>query len=64
MRSGSSKHSSGIDVDVPKNTFNIKPFKKIDESKSRVSIRKEEVKKKFTSTTPQRMLKRFSKLTS
>ena len=45
MRSDSSKHSSGRDVDVPKNTFNIKPLKKIEESKSEVSNSEEEMKK-------------------
>ena len=42
MRSDSSKHNS--DIDIPKNTFKIKPLKKIEQSKSEVSIREEEVK--------------------
>ena len=37
MKSDPSKHSSDMDVDFPKNTFNIIPFKKIEESKSEVS---------------------------
>ena len=36
-KSDSSKHSSKIDVDVPKNTFNIKPLEEIEESKSEES---------------------------
>ena len=38
----SSKHSS--DINAPRNNFNIKPLKKIEESKSEVSNSKEEVK--------------------
>ena len=44
MRPDSSKHSSDMDVNVPKNTFNIKPFKKFKESKSEVFSSKENVK--------------------
>ena len=40
----SSKHSCSMDVDFPKNTFNIKPLKKNEESKFEVSSSKEEVK--------------------
>ena len=42
MRSDSSKH--GSDMDVLKNTFNIKPLKKIEESKFKVFSREDNVK--------------------
>ena len=51
MRSDSNKYISGMNVH--KSTFNIKPFKKIEEFKSKVSCSEEGWKKLIiTSTFP------------
>ena len=52
MWSDSSKHSNGINIDIPKNTLNITHLKKITKSKFEVFNCEDDLKEIiFTSTT-------------